>query len=119
MTAAGAASSRHSVVYHSLHVVAVKALTGMQFLQSADLDFPCPCEIKTELHVSEQVFLTLRGLLLKVLPPHLPDPAANMSEVYDIGLSVFLQCLSDHLSNAGSLEGLLEGWMDRMVMQQD
>lgn len=98
---------------------AVKTLTGMRFLQSAHLDFPCPCEMKTDLHVSEQVFLALRGLLLKVLPPHLRDPAANMAEVYDIGLPVFLRCLSDDLSNAGGLGGLLEGLLDRMVMQQD
>lgn len=102
--------------------VTVKALTAMQYVQSVELHFCTPPDVKADpagLHDPEQVSLALRDLLLKVLLPHVPDPAVNMTEVYRLGLPVMLKSLGEGLCSGGVLADLLEGLLDRMVTQQD
>ena len=42
-----------------------------------------------------------------------------MTQVYIVGLPVFLKCLGEGLIEGGDLGGLLEGVMDRMVLHTD
>ena len=102
--------------------VTVKALTAMKYVQSVEFHFCLPPDVKADpadLDDPEEVSLALRDLLLKVLLPHVPNPAANMTEVYRLGLPVMLKSLGGGLCNGGDLGDLLEGLLDRMVMQQD
>lgn len=102
--------------------VTVKALTAVQYVQSAELYFCTPPDVKADpagLHDPEEVTLALHDLLLKVLLPHVPDPAVNMTEVYRLGLPVMLKSLGGGLCDGGDLGDLLEGLLDRMVTHQD
>lgn len=85
--------------------VSVKALTAMQYVQSVEPHFCSPCD-GTDVNDTEEVFLTLRDLLLEVLLPHLPDPAANMTEVYRVGLPVMLTSLYEGPCVRDGLGGL-------------
>lgn len=98
--------------------VTVNALTAMQYVQSVDPHF-CPLRDGTDVNDTEEVFLTLRDLLSVVLLQHLPDPAANMTEVYRVGLPVMFKSFYEGPCVGGELGDLLEGLLDRMVTQQD
>ena len=98
--------------------ITVNALTAMQYVQSVDPHF-CPPRDGTDVNDTKDVFVTLRDLLLEVLLPHLLDPAANMTEVYRVGLPVMFKSFYEGPCVGGELGDLLEGLLDRMVTQQD
>ena len=98
--------------------VAVNALIAMQYVQSVDPHF-CPPRDGTNVSDLEEVSLALCDLLLKVLLPHVPNPAANMTKVYRVGLPVMFKSFYEGPRVGGELGDLLEGLLDRMVTQQD
>ena len=98
--------------------VSILALMAIQYVQSVKT------QIGSETHptvetAARQVFPALQNLLLKVLLPHLADPAANMTQVYHDGLPVLLACLRDSPADEDKLDCLIEALMDRMLTQND
>ena len=96
----------------------VLALRAIQYVQSVKTQIGSETHPAVEKAVGD-VIPALQNLLLKVLLPHLADPAANMIQVYHDGLPVLLACLRDSPADEDKLDCLIEALMDRMVNQND